>query len=322
MIAFSGIGKNDVLQVLKPIELLQLKLRCLYEQNGYRKYDMSRFEEYSLYMENRRFLINDAVITFTDLDGRLLALKPDVTLSIVKHSGAQEQRLYYTENVYRPDRAKRSFKEIQQVGLERIGNLNGDVVAEVVALAAGSLKLISEESLLEISHCGFVTGLLNSLSLEDRVRKELIKLIGEKNVHGIKELSRRACLDTNSTSVLCEIPFLSGDLEDVIARARALCSCAEMDESISELSYLADALSKQDGLCKIKADLSLVGQEDYYNGVVFSGYIEGLPFRVLSGGRYDALLERFGNKNGALGFAIYLDELEYMFIPACGKEGI
>ena len=54
--------------------------------------------------------------------------------------------------------------------------------------------------------------------------------------------------------------------------------------------------------------------EDYYNGVVFSGYIKGLPFRVLSGGRYDALLKRFGRQSGALGFAIYLDELDALSV--------
>ena len=74
------------LNVLRPQERASLQLRLLYEQEGFRKYHMGRFEEYGLYQENRRFLSSEQVITFTDLDGRLLALKPDVTLSIAKNA--------------------------------------------------------------------------------------------------------------------------------------------------------------------------------------------------------------------------------------------
>ena len=69
---------------LQPKERASFALRALYEAAGCRKYHMGRFEEYGLYQENRSFLSSEQVITFTDLDGRLLALKPDVTLSIAK----------------------------------------------------------------------------------------------------------------------------------------------------------------------------------------------------------------------------------------------
>ena len=72
------------LEHLQPKERASFALRSLYETAGCRKYHMGRFEEYSLYQENRSFLSSEQVITFTDLDGRLLALKPDVTLSIAK----------------------------------------------------------------------------------------------------------------------------------------------------------------------------------------------------------------------------------------------
>ena len=69
------------LSTLQPKERASFALRALYEAAGCRKYHMGRFEEYSLYQANRSFLSSEQVITFTDLDGRLLALKPDVTLS-------------------------------------------------------------------------------------------------------------------------------------------------------------------------------------------------------------------------------------------------
>ena len=101
------------LNILRPQERLSLQLRALYERAGFRQYRMGRFEEYGLYQQNRRFLASDQVITFTDLDGRLLALKPDVTLSIAKDARFEEGgcgRFYYSENVYRPSQESASAR--------------------------------------------------------------------------------------------------------------------------------------------------------------------------------------------------------------------
>ena len=114
---------NDTL--LKYEEKLNMSLRELYGAYGYLPFRMSRFEEYDLYVSNKSFLVSDSVITFTDTDGKLLALKPDVTLSIVKNCRPAEgtvEKLYYNENVFRVSRGTRDFREIMQTGLERIGD--------------------------------------------------------------------------------------------------------------------------------------------------------------------------------------------------------
>ena len=73
-------------RLLKKDERVSSSLRALFQQHGYRKFKMSKFEEYDFYAENRSFLHSEAILTFTGLDGKLLALKPDVTLSIVKNT--------------------------------------------------------------------------------------------------------------------------------------------------------------------------------------------------------------------------------------------
>lgn len=105
------------LSCFRSAERAQLELRALYEKAGYHKYHMSRFEEYSLYQENRRFLSSDQVITFTDLDGRLLALKPDVTLGIAKNAqpsleNAKNTIMWkkYTGRVWKAIRLRRSTR--------------------------------------------------------------------------------------------------------------------------------------------------------------------------------------------------------------------
>ena len=95
--------------VLTDAERAVYKLRGLYMASGYQMYKMSKFEEYDLYAKNKDFLVSDGVITFNDTDGRLLALKPDVTLSIIKNtkSGSfDKHKVYYNENVYRISKRK------------------------------------------------------------------------------------------------------------------------------------------------------------------------------------------------------------------------
>ena len=128
-------------KVLKNDEKIIFNLRSLYSKYGYSQFKMSKFEEYDMYVSNKDFLISDNVITFTDTNGKLMALKPDVTLSIIKNAKDIEgyvQKLYYNENVYRVSKGTDSFKEIMQVGLECIGDIDEYSICEVLLLAAKS----------------------------------------------------------------------------------------------------------------------------------------------------------------------------------------
>lgn len=303
------------LDILREEERIVLSLRSLYESYGYRKYKMSEFEEYRLYMENKNFLVSESVIAFTDLDGRLLALKPDVTLSIVRHAGGGEQRVYYNESVYRPDKAKRAFREISQMGLERIGKIDDYAISETVCLAAESLYRVSHDSIIEISHMGFAAGLMHAIGVDGGDAAEFYRLIGEKNVHGIRAEAEKIGLDTVAADALCALPMLCGQPDDVIERAYKLCLCDEMTAAAEQLSAVVASLKCADGICGVRLDLSLLGEADYYNGIIFAGFINGLPSRVLSGGRYDMMLKKFGHTGGAIGFALYLSELELLFAP-------
>ncbi len=172
------------LEHLQPKERASFALRSLYETAGCRKYHMGRFEEYSLYQENRSFLSSEQVITFTDLDGRLLALKPDVTLSIAKTAQpapGETLRYYYHENVYRPSAESHTFKEISQMGLEMLGAVGEAEVQQAVCLAAQSLAALGAEWVLEVSHMGYLFGLFDALGVPEAAgRKAAGKAAAEK----------------------------------------------------------------------------------------------------------------------------------------------
>ena len=299
---------------IKAEEKYILQLSALYERFGYKKYNMRHFEEYSLYAENKNFLVNDSVITFTDLNGKLMALKPDVTLSIVKHAETNaQQRVYYTESVYRPDRENTGFSEITQTGLEHFGNIDDYTLAETVYLAAASLAMINNKTILELSHVGFIDSLLADLNLTFE-QKDLIKtLIAEKNVHELEKcVDCLGITDSYKTAILA-IPFLNGNSDDVFEKAGKHCINDSMRAALNTLKQIINTVCNIQDNMNLSVDLSMYGDSNYYSAILMAGYVYGLPSKVLSGGQYDRMVSRFGKKFGAVGFAIYISEMERVF---------
>lgn len=297
---------------LKPDEKACLELRGLYEQYGYKKYKMGKFEEYSLYIENKDFLGSDKVITFTDLDGRLLALKPDVTLSIIKNTKASAEcaeRLYYIENVYRESRESHTFQEINQMGMEYIGNVDPYIISEVITLAAESLNKISDENILELSHMNFVVELLNSLQIAEHIKLKLLRLIRNKNGDAIRRNAEVAGLPPVQIETLCQIPFLYGNAQKTIDQARKIALNGTMNKALDELQTVCHAIAASGNGHNIQVDLSMVNDIDYYNGIIFKGYIKQLGKPILAGGQYDQAMAILGKKVEAIGFALYLNDI-------------
>ena len=271
---------------------------------------MGRFEEYGLYQENRSFLSSEQVITFTDLDGRLLALKPDVTLSIAKTAQpAPGETLcyYYHENVYRPSAESHTFKEISQMGLEMLGAVGEAQVQQAVCLAARSLDALGADWVLEVSHMGYLFGLFDALGVPDAARAKLLEKLREKNAHELRAAAGAAGL-ADAADTLCGVLDLSGAYAETMEKAAALCKNDAMRAAVAELEALAVPLEKAGGV--IRLDMTLAGEMEYYNGLVFQGYLKALPRPLLKGGRYDLLLQKFTPGAGAIGFAVYLDELD------------
>jgi len=305
---------------LQQDEIVTLELRGLYEQFGYRKYKMGRFEEYRLYVENKDFLGSDKVISFTDLDGRLLALKPDVTLSIIKNSKAtrkNSEKLYYIENVYRESKESHTYQEIHQMGLEFIGDVDRYGVVEVLALAAQSLRAVSPDYLLEISHMNFVVEFLDKLNISENIKHKLLRLIRNKNVSGLEKTAFNEELSEREREVLLAIPLLYGEIGKTIKSARALAISPEMGKSVDELEEILVLLKTAGYGDNCQVDFSMVNDIDYYNGIVFRGYVKELARLVLAGGQYDLAMKRFGKDVDAIGFALYLNEVSRIN----GKKG-
>lgn len=294
---------------LKYGERVVFLLRRLYQQYGYTQYRMSKFEEYELYARNKSFLVSEHILTFTDTDGRLLALKPDVTLSIIKNSpgGGAVQKVYYNENVYRTAPARLGYREIMQTGLECIGDLDECAICEVVELAARSLALLDRGYLLDLSHMGMVSGLLDEIPSEYRPR--LLKLIAQKNISAVQSLCAEAGVSDSRTALLCRLMELYGTPARILPELERMAINDQMRTALETLRGVCLALAPYHD--NLRLDFSIVNDMNYYNGIIFRGYLPGLASGVLAGGQYDNLLQRMGKTGQAIGFAVYLDQLEY-----------
>lgn len=311
---------------LKPEERAVYALRELYRGYGYLPFKMSKFEEYDLYVRNKDFLVSDRIITFTDMGGKLLALKPDVTLSIIKNGEdrpGEKQKVCYNENVYRVSGSTHHFKEILQTGLECIGDLDSYDICEVVTLAAASLATVSPDFVLDISHMGILSAMLDEITADGDTRREIARCIAEKNTHDLTRLCAEAGVGKTDTAALCDFVSIYGDMDTVLTRLAPLSRRYEaVSVAISELTALRDHLKKTPYAERVRFDFSIINDMSYYGGVVFCGYLDGICECVLSGGQYNKLMKRMGRKSGAIGFALYLDLLEGLphTAPACDVD--
>ena len=287
--------------ILKSDERAVFALRSLYRRYGYTPYKMSRFEEYDLYVRNKDFLVSDKIITFSGDGGRLLALKPDVTLSIVKNAPDEAgavQKVYYNENVYRDHR------EILQAGLECVGDLGDYEIAEVVLLAAKSLAALGEVYVLDISHMGLISAMLDSCGFDEEEKRQATECLRRKNSHELKMLC-----DETVWEKLKVLSGCHGGLEE-LSKVEAVLTTEAEQKALAELKQLMAMLEGSGFGENVRLDFSVGSDLRYYSGVVFRGYLEGIPSSILSGGQYDRLPQRMGRKARAIGFAIYADLLQ------------
>ena len=314
-----NMKQNDTQKdfILRNEEKVVFLLRSLYAQYGYLPYKMAKFEEYELYLRNKEFLQNDRVIAFNDTNGTLMALKPDVTLSIIKNStdlAGCKQKVCYNENVYRVSDNTKKFKEIMQTGLECIGDIGLYDIYEVVTLAAKTLQTISEDFILDISSQDLVSEIIDSVSRDEVFKAECIKCISNKNSHDLLELCGKYGAGESKFKILNILTQCGGERKDTLKSIKQVWQ----GKSLDRLEEFSEILERSEFSGRIRIDLSVINNLKYYNGIVFRGFLDGIYESVLSGGQYDRMMARLGRKSRAIGFALYLDLLEGL---NSGKSG-
>ena len=199
------------------------------------------------------------------------------------------------------------------MGVESVGQIDPYAEAEVIALAAKSLEILSEDYVLDLSDVSFIRCLLGGMNLSQGDQEQALTLIAQKNAPGIQAMADRGILSAQDAQAIQELMGIYAPLKEGIAQSGRLARDNQSWEILRQLSVTASMLEAFGLNGRIRLDFSLVNSMDYYNGVIFQGFLPNIPFPALSGGRYDNLPRKMGKQVGAIGFALYMGRLEQYF---------
>ncbi len=284
-------------------------IKNVFISRGYSEVVTPGLEFYDVFNSGECAIPQERMYKLTDLKGRLLTVRPDLTMPIARLAATRLKlqelpfRLFYNQSVYmiNPALSGRS-DEVVQAGIELIGASGGKTDLEVIATAAEALKSCGiEDYRIEIGHIGFFNSLIKKLNLTDDEKDEIRILIESKNYPALNDKLDK--LDNKEVAnALKQLPALFGG-EEVFEKAKFLSDKKEL----AYLKKLYKNLKKLGLSDKISLDLGIVTRNDYYTGIVFKGYLSGLGSTALVGGRYDTLLSNYGVSLPAVGFGINVD---------------
>lgn len=289
---------------------IQGALTHLFKEYGFSEISTPETEYYDLFVQSGNPIPQEDFLKIVDRSGKILVLRPDCTVPIARVAATKlksmplPQRLYYNETVFRSGQAHRGgSSEIAQCGVELIGAAGQEVDVEIIALAAEALKAVSPHTFhIEIGYAGLFRALAGELGLDAAQTEQMRRLIESKHFTALSDFlspyrEQKACGALSKLSQLFGGAEVLEEAEALIGPRKELTSLKALHCSLQEKGW---------GDC-VRFDLGLVNRIDYYTGVVFRGYVEGAGAPVLSGGRYDHLIEKFGRPAAAIGFSVDAD---------------
>jgi len=261
-----------------------------------------------------------------DAKGRILALRPELTTPIARLVSTRMRgetlplRLCYSADVYRNIAVRN--REFRQVGVELIGSREELADAEVVALAVEALTAIGLENYqVNLGHMGIFSALMLEAGVEGEMRRNLEEALGRKDLVGVENLVAKSGLPPKMQELCIQLPHFHGGEEilDQVLRWSERPELRGAVESLRKIYRLLDVFGVQG---RVSLDLGMLRGFDYYTGTIFEGYVSGVGFPMVEGGRYDALYADFGFPQPATGFAIHLGTLLEQFptAPAAAAE--
>lgn len=309
-------GLTDVL-----VEECETKFRIestareVFVHHGYHMVQPPTFEYYDVY---------DAAVTkpenmfkFFDNNGRMLALRPDLTTSVARMAatkplGDLPYRIAYSGSAYRNDEAFSNTRqrEFSQVGIELIGNDGTDADAEVIGIAAEALiRFGITDFQIDLGQVDYYKGLSEAAGLSEAVSDSLREKINDKDFVAIDNMLEELDISDELKEFFRELPKMFGGIEIVVSALQNKDLNDKSKKALENLMQVYDALKNSGFENYLAVDLSMVPNLDYYTGIIVRGFAKGVAFPVCSGGRYDNLTEKFGRRLPATGIAIGVERI-------------
>lgn len=295
---------------------VQSEIQKIFHLYGYQNIETPVFEFFDIFNKERGSVVSREMYKFFDRDNNTLVLRPDITPSIARcvakyfMDEKKPVRLCYLGPTFINTTSYQGrLKQTTQTGVELIGDDTSDADGEMIALVIDSLKAAGlKEFQVELGQVEFYRGLVEEAGMDEEMQNQLRILIENKNYFGVEELLSDAQISDDLKKLFLKLPELFGDIEQ-IRLAKTMTSNPRALAAVERLERVQEIVDAY-GLGEyVSYDLGMLSKYSYYTGIIFKAYTYGTGEYIVTGGRYDKLLEQFGKKAPSIGFAIEVDQL-------------
>ena len=295
---------------------VQKELHRAMKLYGFKDIQTPTFEFFDIFNRQRGTVNSREMFKFFDQYNNTLVLRPDITPSIArcvaKYYGNEDMqiRLCYTGNTFiHRSGYQGKLSEITQVGAELMNDDSSDADGEMIAMTIECLlKSGLKDFKVDVGHAGLFRGLAAEARLTEEEIEQIKVYLTNKNIFAVEDMMEKKDIPAACKELLTGLPDLFGGLETILS-AKERTGNPEALEALDRLEKLYHILETYDMLEHVTFDLGMLSHYEYYTGVIFKAYSYGTGDAIVTGGRYDNLVEQFGKKTPAIGLAFVLDEL-------------
>lgn len=267
----------------------------------------------------------DDAFRLLDVDGRLLALRPDMTLPIARLVAARLTgepgpfRFRYAAEVFREHESLRGqAREFSQVGVELVGAGGPAADAEMIAMLVEGLQAAGlTEFTVSIGTVAVFNAIVEAAGAPESWGAAVFSAAHEGNLVELDRLAAEPAVAREAGRALRKVPRIRGGFEAIgQARDAAVgCSCDTALDELAETWRLLDSAGVSDF---ISIDFSVMRSFDYYTGLVAEAYVPGLGVPLGGGGRYDGVLAAYGAPRPSAGFALGMERVMIALVEQAG----
>ncbi len=292
---------------------METRVAGLFSRWGYEEVVTPTFEYGELFDSGT---LTGQTFKFFDRAGNTLVLRPDMTTPIARlhttrlREAPRPKRLCYVANVFRHEQAQAGRQcEFYQAGVELLGTDRAAADAEIIALAAETIKEAGLDSFkISLGHVDFLNGLIEETGLSDMEKGKIRGLISGRDLAGLELLLAETGMPQSVVTALQQVMLLQGG-EEVLEKGRALSANSLSNKALDNLAEIYSMLKEYGVNGKVRFDLGLIRNLGYYTGMVFEAYTGSMGFPIAGGGRYDRMMSVFGEDCPATGFSAGIDRL-------------
>ncbi|HCY06688.1 MAG TPA: ATP phosphoribosyltransferase regulatory subunit [Erysipelotrichaceae bacterium] len=308
-------GTKDLIldEALSKKQLI-VNLEKLLDRWGYREVMTPTLEYFSTFLVGFDEVNEEDSYKFIDKNGRILTLRQDMTIPIARLVSTKFKdtnlplRLRYCAQVFTVlESLAGNQNEETDLGVELVGEDTNCADLEILTIAMEALMVLDEKNFtLEIGNIDFFNEACIGMSEEDK--EKLANLIDNKTLPELSEFVKKLDIDENKQKFFNQLPWLNGGLE-ILEEAKKYVVSDKQIQILDSIKELTNALIELGYKKYITIDLGKVPRLNYYTGIIFEGFVSGVGYGVLSGGRYDKLIAKFNRDLPSIGFSIKLDRL-------------